>query len=72
MDEVGRATPCAAFDRLQEEGLIAEDREEIVDGRVRRYYRLTDDGATRLAAEAERMRRHARAAATRPPRLQEP
>ncbi|GLW06842.1 hypothetical protein Misp01_19720 [Microtetraspora sp. NBRC 13810] len=58
-------TLYAAFDRLQEEGLIVEDREEIVDGRVRRYYKLTDDGATRLAAEAERMRRHARAASAR-------
>ncbi|MFC6554261.1 PadR family transcriptional regulator [Nonomuraea cavernae] len=58
-------TLYAAFDRLREEGLITEDREEIVDGRVRRYYKLTDDGATRLAAEAERMRRHARAASTR-------
>ena len=43
----------------------AEDREEIVDGRVRRYYRLTGDGATRLAAEAERLQRHARAATVR-------
>ncbi|MEU5864273.1 MULTISPECIES: helix-turn-helix transcriptional regulator [unclassified Nonomuraea] len=58
-------TLYAAFDRLQEEGLITEDREEIVDGRVRRYYRLTGDGAARLAAEAERMRRHAKAATAR-------
>ncbi|MFI7465947.1 PadR family transcriptional regulator [Nonomuraea sp. NPDC049646] len=58
-------TLYAAFDRLQEEGLITEDREEIVDGRVRRYYRLTGDGAARLAAEAERMRRHAKAATVR-------
>ncbi|HUR05212.1 MAG TPA: helix-turn-helix transcriptional regulator [Nonomuraea sp.] len=33
-------TLYAAFDRLQAEGLIAEDREEIVDGRIRRYRRL--------------------------------
>ncbi|MEV4566862.1 helix-turn-helix transcriptional regulator [Nonomuraea sp. NPDC049419] len=58
-------TLYAAFDRLQAEGLIAEDREEIVDGRVRRYYRLTGDGVTRLAAEAERLRRHAAAATQR-------
>ncbi|MBE1591191.1 PadR family transcriptional regulator [Nonomuraea angiospora] len=58
-------TLYAAFDRLQAEGLIEADREEIVDGRVRRYYRLTGDGAARLAAEAERMSRHARAAAAR-------
>ncbi|GII04526.1 PadR family transcriptional regulator [Planobispora takensis] len=58
-------TLYAALDRLQAEGLIATDREEIVEGRVRRYYRLTDEGGTRLAAEAERLRRHAEAAATR-------
>ncbi|MFD1540837.1 PadR family transcriptional regulator [Nonomuraea guangzhouensis] len=58
-------TLYAAFDRLQAEGLIAEDREEIVDGRIRRYYRLTGDGTARLAAEAERMSRHARAATAR-------
>ena len=58
-------TLYAALDRLQSEGLIATDREEIVDGRVRRYYRLTGEGGTRLAAEAERLRRHADAASSR-------
>lgn len=58
-------TLYAALDRLQSEGLIATDREEIVDGRVRRYYRLTGEGGTRLAAEAERLRRHADAASIR-------
>ncbi|MFF5212042.1 PadR family transcriptional regulator [Streptosporangium sp. NPDC000396] len=58
-------TLYAALDRLQSEGLIAADREEIVDGRVRRYYRLTEEGGTRLAAEAERLRRNAEAASTR-------
>ncbi|MEV0826357.1 PadR family transcriptional regulator [Nonomuraea rubra] len=58
-------TLYAALDRLQSEGLIAEDREEIVGGRLRRYYRLTDEGGARLAAEVERLRRNARAAAAR-------
>ncbi|WP_432930760.1 PadR family transcriptional regulator [Microbispora sp. CA-135349] len=58
-------TLYAAIDRLLSEGLIAEDREEIVEGRLRRYYRLTGDGAARLAAEAERMHRHATAAVAR-------
>ncbi|MER5318312.1 PadR family transcriptional regulator [Streptosporangium roseum] len=58
-------TLYAALDRLQSEGLVAADREEVVDGRLRRYYRLTGDGAGRLAAEAERLRRHAEAASTR-------
>ncbi|GAA3103528.1 hypothetical protein GCM10017600_80700 [Streptosporangium carneum] len=58
-------TLYAAFDRLESEGLVAADREEIVDGRVRRYYRLTEEGSTRLATEAERLRRHAEAASAR-------
>jgi DNA-binding PadR family transcriptional regulator len=41
------------------------DREEVVDGRLRRYYRLTDQGAARLATEVDRMRANARAAETR-------
>ena len=58
-------TLYAALDRLQGEGLIAEDREEIVGGRLRRYYRLTDEGGARLAAEVERLRRNTRTAAAR-------
>ncbi|WP_433250623.1 PadR family transcriptional regulator [Streptosporangium sp. CA-135522] len=58
-------TLYAALDRLQAEGLIAEDREEIVDGRLRRYYRLTEEGGRRLAAEAARLQRNARTAVTR-------
>jgi DNA-binding PadR family transcriptional regulator len=45
-----------ALDRLVGEGLVTSAGEEIVDGRLRRYYRLTDDGAGTLAEEAERMR----------------
>ena len=48
-------TLYGALDRLMVEGLISGDREEVVDGRLRRYYRLTDDGAALLAAEAERL-----------------
>lgn len=58
-------TLYAALDRLQGEQLIETDREEVVDGRARRYYRLTTDGAARLSAEAERLRRNADIAATR-------
>jgi DNA-binding PadR family transcriptional regulator len=48
-------TLYAALDRLQAEGLITADGEEIVSGRARRYYRLTDPGAAALQAEADRM-----------------
>lgn len=58
-------TLYAALDRLREEGLIEIDHEQIVDARLRRYYRLTETGAGRLAAEAERLRRHANAASRR-------
>jgi DNA-binding PadR family transcriptional regulator len=58
-------TLYAALDRLQGEGLIETDREEVVDGRARRYYRLTSEGGTRLSVEAERLRRNAETAASR-------
>jgi DNA-binding PadR family transcriptional regulator len=58
-------TLYAALDRLTAEGLIDVDREEVADSRLRRYYRLTGVGASRLAAEAERLRRHAGIAARR-------
>jgi DNA-binding PadR family transcriptional regulator len=50
-------TLYGALDRLDQQGLIAVDREEAVDGRLRRYYRLSDSGAAALAEQAERLRR---------------
>jgi PadR family transcriptional regulator, regulatory protein PadR len=44
---------------------VEVDREETVDGRLRRYYRLTSSGTAALAAEAEQMRRDARMVAQR-------
>ncbi|MEU6034251.1 PadR family transcriptional regulator [Actinomadura sp. NPDC047616] len=58
-------TLYAALDRLQAERLIAPDREEVVDGRLRRYYRLTEDGAAALAAEVDALRRRTEVAARR-------
>ena len=55
-------TLYGALERLDADGLIAMDREEIVDRRLRRYYRLTDAGAGTLAGEIERLRRNAAAA----------
>jgi PadR family transcriptional regulator len=56
----GRVRPAAgtlyaALDRLAAEGLLAVVTEEIVNGRARRYYGLTDNGVTAVRAEAERM-----------------
>ena len=61
-------TLYAALNRLALEHLVEFDREEIVDARLRRYYRLTLPGAQRLEAEVERMRSNT-AVATRRLRL---
>ena len=58
-------TLYGALERLDADGLIAMDREEIVDGRLRRYYRLTDAGSTRLAEEARRLQESAATALQR-------
>jgi DNA-binding PadR family transcriptional regulator len=58
-------TLYTALDRLRADGLVDVDREEIVDNRLRRYYRLTPDGAARLAAEAARLQANATAAFAR-------
>ena len=55
-------TLYAALDRLAAEDLIELDREEVVDGRKRRYYRLTSWGASQLDEEAQRLKASARAA----------
>jgi DNA-binding PadR family transcriptional regulator len=52
-------TLYAALDRLRTEGLIEVDREEIVQSRLRRYYRLTGAGEQSLAAESARLRAQA-------------
>ena len=58
-------TLYAALDRVAAEGLVEADREEVVDGRLRRYYRLTPGGGRRLAAEAARLQANATAALRR-------
>jgi DNA-binding PadR family transcriptional regulator len=58
-------TLYAALDRLTEDGLLAVDREEAVEGRLRRYYRLTDQGAAVLAAEVEQWQAAAAVATVR-------
>jgi PadR family transcriptional regulator, regulatory protein PadR len=58
-------TLYGALDRLAETGLVVIDREEVVDSRLRRYYRLTRAGTEQLAAEAERHQRQAEAALRR-------
>ena len=58
-------TLYGALDRLTEQGLVELDHEEAVDGRLRRYYRLTESGVAALTAQVQRLRRNADAAAAR-------
>ena len=58
-------TLYSALDRRHTDELIGVDREEVVDGRLRRYYRLTPAGTGRLAAEAARLQAHAATALRR-------
>lgn len=54
-----------ALDRLVADGQVELDREEAWQGRLRRYYRLTERGRHALAAEAERLAANAGLAAAR-------
>jgi DNA-binding PadR family transcriptional regulator len=58
-------TLYAALERLRTDKLIEVDREEIVESRLRRYYRLTPTGAEQLAQEADRLRSNAQVAMSR-------
>ncbi len=66
----GSMTPKAgslyhALDKLAEQALVVVDRDEVVDGRLRRYYKLTESGTSTLAAEAQRRQRSAAVALER-------
>jgi DNA-binding PadR family transcriptional regulator len=66
-------TLYTALDRLTADGYVRLVSEEVVAGRVRRSYGLTDEGSAALRAEAQRMAEAARlvtgGAAARPGRL---
>lgn len=53
-------TLYGALERLADAELIAAHGEEVVDGRVRRYFRLTDAGHATLINEATRLEAAAR------------
>jgi PadR family transcriptional regulator len=53
------------LDRLVADGLVELDREEAHQGRLRRYYRLTEQGRNALSAEAARQAANARVAVRR-------
>jgi PadR family transcriptional regulator, regulatory protein PadR len=58
-------TLYAALDRLVDEDLVAVDGEEVVDGRRRRYFRLTERGATALEEHTSKLESRARQARVR-------
>lgn len=58
-------TLYGSLDRLVEQGLAAPDREEVEQGRLRRYYRITGEGRAVLTAEVARLDANARAASHR-------
>jgi len=53
--ELRPGTLYAALDRLVADGWVAVDGEEVVSGRLRRYFVLTDVGGAELEAHARRM-----------------
>ena len=53
-------TLYTALDRLTDEGYVHLVSEEVVSGRIRRSYGLTDEGSAALRAEAQRMAEAAR------------
>ena len=63
--ELKVGTLYGVLDRLVGEGLVAADREEVHQGRLRRYYRLTDEGGVALGEEAARQAANARTASRR-------
>lgn len=59
--EIALRTPTlyAALDRLEAAGDVELDRDEAVNGRLRRYFRISEVGRDRLAGEIERLERKA-------------
>ncbi len=53
-------TLYGALERMTSQGLVQVDREETVDGRLRRYYRLSDQGREAVVREADRLAAAAR------------
>lgn len=58
-------TLYGALDRLAGDGLVEPDRQEVVDGRLRRYYRLTAAGEDLVRDETARRQATASVAACR-------
>ena len=53
---MGAGTLYGLLDRMGSAGLVEASGEEVVDGRLRRYYRLTDAGSAAVVEETARLR----------------
>lgn len=53
-------TLYGALERMAERGLVQVDHEATVEGRLRRYYRLSDQGREAVVREADRLAAAAR------------
>ena len=53
--KLAAGTLYGVLSRLAADGLITQTREDVVDGRRRRYYQLTGPGQAMLAQEAARL-----------------
>ena len=62
---LGTGTMYGALERLQGSSSVVAAAEEVVDGRTRRYYRLTDAGRETLVTELERREKLLRATRAR-------
>lgn len=51
---LGTGTLYGALERLQDASMVAVVDEEVVDGRLRRYYHLTESGRAAVIAELDR------------------
>ena len=58
-------TLYGVLDRLQGEGLVELDHEEVQQGRLRRYYRITESGTGALTTETRRQASNAETASRR-------
>ncbi len=54
--KLGPGTLYGLLDRMGDAGLMEAGGDEVVDGRLRRYYRLTDAGSAALVGETARLR----------------
>jgi PadR family transcriptional regulator PadR len=66
----GRVRPSTgtlygALERLTAEGLLSPGEEQVVEGRPRRAYSLTEEGLAAVTAEAQRLQSAARVVTTR-------